>query len=558
MLPLKKWKIVNTDYGKSVISVILENRQLPAEHLDDFRLSERLHDPDLLNDMGKAVERILQAVKNEETIGIFGDYDVDGIVSTVLMLKFFEKINYPNVHYFIPNRQRDGYGLKPQGIIEAQEKGVNLLITVDNGISAHEAIELSQQKNLDVIVTDHHLQERELPPAVAIVNPNRQDSTYPFNGLCGAGVVYKLFQVLGPRFFSEDAYKAFMLDQLDLIALATIADIAPIRDENYAMVKFGLKSLTKTLRPGIVELKRVSGLLGKTITPISVGYYLAPRLNAAGRLGDAGLALKLLLSTTREEANRYAIELNQLNNKRQQLQEQYITQAIESIQYDESEDTPVYIVENADWDPGIIGIISGKLKDRFYRPVLAFTRDYDGNYVGSGRSIEGFHMTEALGRFSDLYINYGGHQKAAGLTIAPDNYIRFKQDFMQYVTGNFDTQEIIPTLTIDTVIRTEDLTESLISGIQDIGPYGEDNPEPVLMIEKVFVRDIFMMSAGKHLKFVVEKNGSKYECVWWNKGNLKDALSFDMQLDVAFKPSMNSWNGNRKIQLTVEDVKPLS
>jgi len=557
MLPLKAWKLLNRDYGKSVISVILENRQLSPEHLDAFRLSERLHDPFLLNDMAAAVDRILRAIENNESIGVFGDYDVDGIISTVLILKFFEKINYPHVHYFIPNRQRDGYGLKPQGIVDAVNKGINLLITVDNGISAHDAIEQAGDYNIDVIVTDHHLQERELPPAIAVINPNRQDSTYPFQGLCGAGVVYKLFQVLGPKFFSEEAYKAFMLDQLDLVALATIADIAPIRDENYALVKFGLKSLTKTLRPGIVELKRVSGLLGKEVTPVSVGYYLAPRLNAAGRLGDAGLALKLILSSTRDEAQEYASELNQLNSKRQQLQEQYISQAIDTIQCEESEKTFVYIVENEDWDPGIIGIISGKLKDRFYRPVIAFTRDYDGNYVGSGRSIEGFHITEALGRFSDMYLTYGGHQKAAGLTIAPENYPRFKHDFMQYVNSAFDLVDTRPVLTIDSVIHPDQLNESLIKSIQEIGPYGEDNPEPVLMIEKVQVRDIFMLSDGRHIKFVIEKLGTKFECVWWNKGNLKDSLTFGMLLNIAFKPSINLWNGSKKIQLTVEDVQPV-
>jgi single-stranded-DNA-specific exonuclease len=301
----------------------------------------------------------------------------------------------------------------------------------------------------------------------------------------------------------------------------------------------------------------VSGLLGKDITPVSVGYYLAPRLNAAGRLGDAGLALKLLLSSTREEANQFALELNQLNTRRQQLQEQYISEAIESIRYEENDKQPVYIVENEDWDPGIIGIISGKLKDRFNRPVLAFTRDYDGNYVGSGRSVEGFHITEALGHFSSLYVTYGGHQKAAGLTIAPGNYARFKQDFMAYVSEIFDPSEISPTLVIDSVIREDQINESLISGIQSIGPYGEDNSEPVLAVEEVKIRDIFMLSDGKHLKFVVEKLGSRYECVWWNRGNLKDALSFGMNINVAFKPSFNTWNGSRKIQLTVEDVQPV-
>jgi single-stranded-DNA-specific exonuclease len=298
MLPQKRWHILNSDENIPVIDVLLTNRNLTADHLQDFRLSEKLYDPFLLKDMDIAVERIISAMKRKERIVIFGDYDVDGIVATVMMKKLFDKIEYP-VNYLFPNRHRDGYGLKEQGIRQALQVGANLIITVDNGISSHDAIEAASRSEIEVIITDHHLQEGKLPDALAIINPNRKDCSYPFKGICGAGVVYKFFQAIGPRVFDEETYREFMLANLDLVAMAIIADVAPIRDENYALLKFGLKSLTKTMRPGITELKRVSGLLGKNITPTAVGYYLGPRLNAAGRLKEADIAARLLLTTNR-------------------------------------------------------------------------------------------------------------------------------------------------------------------------------------------------------------------------------------------------------------------
>jgi single-stranded-DNA-specific exonuclease len=322
-LPLKKWNILNNDYSKSLIDVLLQNRHLTLEHLAEFKLSDRLHDPFMLLDMNRAVERITAAVARGEKIGIFGDYDVDGIIATVLMVKFFEKIG-KTVSYFLPSRQKDGYGLRIQGVQQALDQQINLLITVDNGISSREAIAYANQHKLDVIVTDHHLPEGTLPDALAILNPNRKDCPYPCKEICGAGVVFKLLQALAPHYLSGDEYKSYLLNQLDLVAMATIADIAPIRDENYAFVKFGLKSLTNTLRPGIVELKRISGLVGKDITPVSVGYYLGPRLNAAGRLADPDLAVQLLLCKDRDEATRLATVLNNLNVKRQKKQDEYI------------------------------------------------------------------------------------------------------------------------------------------------------------------------------------------------------------------------------------------
>jgi len=555
-LPLKKWNVLNKDYSKSLLDLLLSHRQLTPEHLEEFKLSERLHDPYLLMDMKRGVERIKTAIANGEKIGIFGDYDVDGIIATVLMVKFFEKIGKP-VSYILPSRQKDGYGLRIQGVQQALEQRVDLLITVDNGISSQEAVAYANKHNLNVIITDHHLPEGTLPDAQAIINPNRKDCPYPCKEICGAGVVFKLLQALAASYFSGDEYKSYMLSQLDLVAMATIADIAPIRDENYAFVKFGLKSLTNTLRPGIVELKRISGLVAKEITPAAVGYYLGPRLNAAGRLADPDLAVQLLLSKDKDEAARLATVLNNLNVKRQKKQDEYLEEAQQMIKSQYGEANKVFILESEEWDPGLIGIVSGKLKDQFSRPIIVFTRDKDGNYVGSARSIGNFHITEALTRFNELYLNYGGHQKAAGLTITKENYPVFKQKFIAYADDVLKDDLLIPELVIDSVLVLEQLNESLVDTIRGIGPFGEGNPEPVLLLENARIRDIFSPLQGRHLKFTIEKAGRRIECVWWGKAEYKDAIRFQMPVDVAFKPSINLWEGHRRLQLVVEDLRPI-
>jgi single-stranded-DNA-specific exonuclease len=555
MLPLKRWNVLNSNENFSVINVLLENRNLTLDHLQDFRLSEKLYDPFLLKDMDIAVERILTAIERKEKIVVFGDYDVDGIVSTVMMKKLFDKINYP-VDYLFPNRHRDGYGLKLRGIEQAKKIGADLIITVDNGISSHEAIELASQNKIDVIITDHHLQEGDLPAALAIVNPNRKDCNYPFKGICGAGVVYKIFQALGPRIFDENTYREFMLANLDLVAMAIIADVAPIRDENYALLKFGLISLTRTTRPGITELKRVSGLLGKNITPTAIGFYLGPRLNAAGRLKEADIAAKLLLTRSREDAAHIAAELNQLNTKRQHMQELYLNEAIEIIESGDFKDDYIYFVDNKEWDLGIIGILSGKLKDRYNRPVMAFTCDDDGNYIGSARSIENFHITDALTRFSRLFMNYGGHAKAAGVTLLGSNYAKFKEVFREYVNALLSKKDLMPELTVDCMVQAHDLNKSLVDLIEQIGPYGEGNPYPVLALKNTKLTDIRLLSNGAHLKFFVQSGNKLFECVWWGKGNLKDHLHFGHIIDIAFRPEINFWNGSGKLQLVIEDVKP--
>jgi single-stranded-DNA-specific exonuclease len=554
-LPLKKWEILNEDVTKPIIDVLLENRNLSPAHLEEFRLSERLYDPYLLKDMDKAVERIKKAINEREKITIFGDYDVDGVVSTTLMLKFFKKLDVP-VEYIIPSRQDDGYGLKPAGIEKARKLGTRLLITVDNGITSVEAVEKANAAGIDVVIFDHHIQEGELPAAVAVVDPNRKDSSYPFKGLCGAGVVYKLFHAIGPALFNEESFKHFMLMHLDLVALATIADVVPLKDENYSLVKFGLKSLNQTLRPGIVELKRVSGLLGKEITTTAVGYYMAPRLNVAGRLREADIALKLLISETRDEASNLANQLNSLNTERQKLQENYIEQAISIVESSGIKENLAYIISGENWDPGLIGIVSGRLKDKYNRPVIAFSRDNDGNYVGSGRSTDSFHLTDALSRFSEMFVTYGGHHKAAGLTLAEENFTTFTDLFVAFANSKMSESELMSTLRIDSVVAAEQLNTSLVRLINDIGPFGEENPEPVLLLQKARMKEIFMLSQGKHIKMIVRSANRDLECVWWRGGDLKNSISFDDYFDIAFKPSINLWKGSENLQLVVEDLKP--
>lgn len=554
MLPLKRWKVLNTDADKSLIDVLLANRNLPLTHLDKFKLSDKLHDPYLLEDMDKAVSRILDAIKNNEKIAVYGDYDVDGVTSTVLMVKLFQKLNY-DIKYFLPDRAKEGYGLKKAGIDEVLKNNIDLLITVDNGISSQDAILYANEKGLDVIVTDHHLQEGELPAAYAVINPNRKDSKYPFKGICGAGVVYKLIHAIGQKVLDTDNFKNFMLLNLDLVCLATIADMVPLVNENYAICKFGLKALEETMRPGLVELKKVSGVLGRNITPMTIGFYLAPRINAAGRLKHASLAVDLLLSETIDKAKNLVYELNNLNSQRQSLQQKYMDDVISAIETDGVENKKILIVENEDWSSGLIGLISGRIKEKYYLPAFAFTTDNDGNYVGSARSIDNFNITQALTHLNRLFINYGGHEKAAGVTIPPANYYQFKEDIRKYAEENISESDLIQDLTVDSYVGPDQLNESMIQMIGKIGPFGEANPEPVIAMEKVKIADIMLIGQGKHLKIFVTKGSQEFECIWWQRGDLKNLIKFGMMVDIAFKPSVNIWNGSKKIQFVIEDMQ---
>ena len=551
----KRWKILNVDPTKSIIDILLKNRELPADHMDPFRLSDRMYDPMLLPDMEKGVQRILSAIQNQETIYIFGDYDVDGVTSTALMIYFFRRIDYP-VRYLLPHREKDGYGLRCSAVDEMAANHAQLIITVDNGISANEAIDHAASLGIDVVVTDHHLQEGPLPNAAAVINPNRTDSEYPFKSICGAAVAFKVIHALSSRLMGQTEYQQFLLNHLDLVAMGTIADVMPLRDENYALVKFGLKVLSATRKPGLVELKKISGVKEKTITPITVGFFLAPRINVAGRLEHAETALRLLISTSAEEARQLAQHLDGLNRKRQSMQHDYYTYAMNLVDTQPNGTDKIIIVENSEWQAGLIGLVSGRLKERFGRPAIAFTRDADGNYVGSARSVEAFHMTNALTRFNHYFITYGGHHKAAGLTVYADRFKQFCSEFTAYANEQIKEEDLIAELEIDSVVDIDQITKNTSQLINEIGPFGETNPEPVFALMNAKIRDIFAMSGGKHLKLNIEKGNQKFECVWWGAGEYKDNIRFGQEIDLAFKMNINNWQGRERLQLVVEDIRP--
>ena len=552
-LPRKKWLVKNSNTQLSIIDVLLENRDLPSDHMEPFRLSDKMHAPEKLPDMAKGVERILQAINNEEKIVIYGDYDVDGVTSTALMIYFFRTIGYP-VDYLVPLREKDGYGLRAAGVDKARKLGAKLIITVDNGISANEAIDYAGEIGIDVVVTDHHLQEGELPNAAAVINPNRTDSQYPFKTICGVAVAFKLCYALGKKLLSDDAIKAFLLTHLDLVAMGTISDVMPIRDENYAFVKFGLKVLSNTKKPGLIELKKISGVKSDIITPITVGFFLAPRINAAGRMDDAGLAVRLLIEEIPDRAQQWAVALDKLNRQRQTLQQGYLDEAVRLVEEDAQMDK-VLIVENDKWQSGLIGLVSGRLKEKFNRPAFAFTRDQDGNFVGSARSIEAFHVTQALTRFSHLFLTYGGHHKAAGLTIPRDKFSLFKEEFTSYVNSKLKNDDFIDELEIDSLVDIDQINEITTQHIQSIGPFGETSPEPLFLLENGYIRDLRTLSMDKHIKFILRKGNQNFECIWWGGGKYKDLLKPGLRCDIVFRMNINVFRGSRRLQLTIEDMQ---
>jgi len=557
LLPQKKWRILNQNPPDSIIDLLLANRNLPPDHFKPFKLSERMYDPYLLPDMQKGVERIMLAMKRREKIVIFGDYDVDGITATALMVYFFRKIRYP-VNYIIPHREKDGYGLRPSGVDQAIALGADLIITVDNGISSGPAIDHAKRCNLDVVITDHHLQEGELPAAVAIINPNRLDSHYPFKMICGVTVAFKLVYALGRQLLPEADYQQFLLDQLDLVTIGTIADVMPVRDENYALIKFGLKVVSRSKKPGIIALKKAAGIAGKEVTPVAIGFFMAPRLNAAGRLESATQAVELLLAENDSVAAEIAGDLDSLNRERQKLQGIYLTEISDELPDKPEKMDKALIVKNDYWQSGIIGLISGRLKEQYSRPVIAFTRDEQGNYVGSARSIGNFHITNALSLFQEHFLTFGGHHKAAGLTVRQDSFELFSKKFIEYANNQISDEDLVPLLEIDSELNTWQVTMENARFIREIGPYGESNPEPVFLLRDCLIREIIPLSEGKHLRLKLEKDSQSFEVVWWNSNSYKDSIRFNQRIDFAFRMDINSWKGSEKLQLVLDDLSMIS
>ena len=511
--------------------------------------SADLIDPFRLKGMDRAVDRIRRAIQTREEVVVYGDYDVDGVTATALYLDYFKSQGL-QAGFYIPQRMTEGYGLNPNAIRTLRERGVTLLITADCGTSSVDEIRLARSLGMDVIVTDHHEAPEELPPATALLNPKLPDSGYPEQGLCTAGLTWKVIQALSGTPPSEG---------LDLVALGTVADVSPLTGENRYLVREGLRQLTEGTRPGVRALKEAAGLRDKNVGTGTIGFTLAPRINAAGRLSDAGQGVRLMTTQDPEEARRIALALNLQNQERQRVEEGIVEEALRMA---EAEFDPVrdggIVLASRNWHPGVIGIVAARLVERYYRPVILLAIDADGVARGSARSISGFHLVEGLKTCADLLIRYGGHRAAAGLMLREEKIPALRERFSAVIFESLDAEDFRPRQMIDAAVRWSDLDLQLVTELGRLAPFGPANPEPsLLLMETVAVGPRIV--GENHLKFAVGRTDG-------GGGPLLDVIGFRMadrmtdfragsRLDLVFTPERNVWQGREQLQLRLKDLR---
>lgn len=541
-----------------ILSRLLVNRSIisppDAEKFLAATLSDLSH-PFLMKDNKKACQRIIEAVYHKEKICIYGDYDADGVTGTAILKDFLTSLGAP-VIFYVPDRLSEGYGLHIPALDQVRAQGVSLIITVDCGVSNVEEVLFARERGIDVIITDHHHVPERLPDAYAILNPKQADCSFPFKHLAGVGVAFYLVIALR-RMLREEGYWSNgqppnLRDYLDLVALGTLADVVPLRGENRIFVRYGLEVMRRRCRPGIAALKRVSRVENGMITPDVVSYRFAPRINAAGRLGKADRAVLLLTTTDAAEAHHLARELDNANAERQGLENIIFRQACQRI---EESETPLHrniiILESSEWHPGVLGIGAARLVERYYRPTILIALDGDTGH-GSARSIEAFHLYEGLRECQDLLEKFGGHEFAAGLTITRDKIDSFRARLNMLVTQALRPDDFIPRIYIDAHVDLAQVNETLIEEIQCLAPFGTQNPAPL------FLSDIFSATAphivgNRHLKMFISGNRTNLEAIGFGMADLMPLP--DSLIRAVFSPEINVWQGTRKIQLTMKDLR---
>lgn len=481
----------------------------PTEALTLLAGEEELSDPMLLTDMDKACARILEAIDKEQTIVVYGDYDVDGVTATALLYQHLKGMG-ASVKCMLPSREGDGYGLSKNAIQSIYDKGCQLIVTVDNGISALEEAEFAASLGVDLIVTDHHLPHDALPKAVAVVDPRRADDHSPFKGLCGAGVAFKLCAAL------DGCPPEEMLDYCgDLAAVGTVADVMPLTGENRTLVKAGLKLLQQTDRPGISALLEEVGLEGKPITAENVSYAIAPRINAAGRMDNAVTALQLVLCEDEERAEELAHKLNEINVARQETEQEIVKAAQEQLDAEPAilEDR-VILIWGRDWHPGVIGIVASRLVEKTGRPVIVVSVDEHGEGKGSGRSVQGFNLHECIASCEDILLRFGGHAMAAGLSVREENLPELRRRLNEWAARECAVL-FTPPLECDLSIHLDRITVESVRRLEQLAPYGAENPTPVFVLEKAVIDGIFSVSEGKHCRLRLRQGNASIYAVWF-------------------------------------------
>ncbi|MFA6215738.1 MAG: single-stranded-DNA-specific exonuclease RecJ [Patescibacteria group bacterium] len=566
----KKWEVkpglAESDFNhfpeiNPIVLQLLFNRGLNVQqNIDDFlnpEYEKNLSDPFLFTEMEKAVNQILTAIENKEKIVVYGDYDADGVCSSALLVELLRGLGgKPDV--YIPYRETEGYGLNIEAVTELAAKGTKLLITVDCGVSNKTEIDLLNQKGVEVIVTDHHHQPKILPEAFAIINPNVEKETYPFRGLCGCGVAFKLAQAITKK---QKDFKVNQLETgfekwlLDLVAIATIADMQPLLAENRILVKYGLIVLQKTKRLGLLKLiEKMSNNL-TVIDERVVGWQISPRLNAAGRLNHASSAYQLLITDQVEEAQKLALELNQTNTQRQQLTEK-ITAAAKEI-LGSVKDQKFLAIVGTDWPTGIVGLVSGRITDEFNRPSLVISR-YNGEIIGSGRSIPEFNIIEAIQKCDQYLTRYGGHGQAAGFTLKDEPSLElFIQAMTKLAEAELTGKDLKPILEIDAEIKLEQVNWELFEELAKFPPYGEGNPKPRFLAQNLTVAEMQTLGQdGKHLRLMVKHTTPIIrKTIGFCFGDWCAKLKVGDKVDMIFEVDVNEWNGNRELQLKIVDLR---
>jgi single-stranded-DNA-specific exonuclease len=495
---------------------------------------EDLHDPMTLRDMPAAIERIARAIRDRERILIYGDYDVDGTTSVVLLTKAIELAG-GQAGYHVPHRLKDGYGMRPEVVEAAAEQGVKLIVSVDTGIRASEVVQRANELGIDVIVTDHHLPEAGLPPALAVLNPNRPDCTYPEKNLCGAGVAFKVIQGLLPHIgWPADKVRRMSESFLKLAAIATVADVVPLTGENRIIVAQGLRGLGTVRNVGLRALLDVAGFTPGAAPPNArqVAFQIAPRMNAAGRMDTARRVVELFLTSDAARAGELAKELHEQNTERQNV-EAGIREACEQIAVDGAACGLVYYAE--DWHRGVLGIVASRLVERLHRPVFVLSRNAeDGLAQGSGRSIPAFHLLEALESMADLFVKFGGHQHAAGVTLEAARVPEFRERFNAYAAARLNADDFLRRLEIDAVLELAEISERAIGELFALAPFGHGNPPPLFAALQVEVAGPPVVWKEKHLKLMVRQNGRTLTLKAWNMAARAAELAACSRVDLAF------------------------
>jgi single-stranded-DNA-specific exonuclease len=505
--------------------------------------------------MAEAVDRLNKAIINRELIAIYGDYDADGVTATALMTQVLTALG-ARVQAYIPNRFDEGYGLNNEALLDLANQGVRVVLTVDCGIRSVNEVSYGNSLGLEIIITDHHHVGPELPPALAAINPKQPDCSYPFKELAGVGLAYKLSQALLECDAARSRGPACEADQfLDLVALGTVADLAPLYGENRKLVYRGLQQLNQSLRPGLSALMQAADLKSKTISAGTIGFVIGPRLNAAGRLDSALAAYHLLMAQNELEMIHLAGQLHLQNRERQKLTREMVEMARQSILADQGA-SPLYLISHPDFNPGVVGLAASRLTEEFYRPTLVAEQGPEQT-KGSARSIPEFHITEALDQCADLLVRYGGHAAAAGFTVKNENLAAFEERLLAIANEQLDLPQLRPTISIDAQINLKGVRPELVEAVTNLQPFGYGNRTPLFLTPNLVVKQKKAVGQDSHhLRLVLHDGRQAWSAIAFRQGHWADKLTLSQQIDAVYCLEFNEWNGRRRLQLNVKDLRP--